>query len=187
MPRKEAQTEVDRDSKPPIENTVLPNDYEGDSTIEIRTNSIPNTSEKKRQRVNQSPRETYGDEMRFPITARANDTLSEKRGKTEKGDDADELFCKTLAFELKELPAMAKCMAKNEIRNVLFKYQMSVLTRGGDHCFQLNYQDSTSAQVNCPTPLRHEINPPIPASTSASAFVPAFTPTTASTQRTVQN
>ena len=52
-----------------------------------------------------------------------------KRSREEKGKRAEELFCSSLAAKLKDLPEYERCVAKNELRNVIFKYQMMVLNR----------------------------------------------------------
>ena len=41
-----------------------------------------------------------------------------------KEENEVELFGRTLAFELKQLPQYEKVMAKHEPRSVMFKYQM---------------------------------------------------------------
>ena len=60
------------------------------------------------------------------------ENIAKKRQKqADKKDEksAEELFCCSLAAELKELLEYERCMAKNELRNVIFKYQMMVLNR----------------------------------------------------------
>ena len=54
---------------------------------------------------------------------------TKKRSREEKGKRAEELFCSSLAAKLKDLPEYERCVAKNELRNVIFKYQMMVLNR----------------------------------------------------------
>ncbi len=39
----------------------------------------------------------------------------------------EDLFCQQLAMELKAMPSYQRCVAKQEIRNVIFKYQMQLL------------------------------------------------------------
>ena len=46
--------------------------------------------------------------------------------------DAEDRFAATIADDLKQLPKRAKLLAKNEIRNTLFKYQME-MCNPGDH------------------------------------------------------
>ena len=41
--------------------------------------------------------------------------------------DIEGVFCQALAFDLKQLPYYERCMAKHEMRNVLYKHQMSVM------------------------------------------------------------
>ena len=54
-------------------------------------------------------------------------TDSRKKRKTDE-ENAEDLFCKSLAADLKEMPLYERLNAKNEIRGIVFKYQMSVLT-----------------------------------------------------------
>ena len=53
---------------------------------------------------------------------------SRKKRKTEE-ENVEDLFCKSLAADLKEMPLYERLNAKNEIRGIVFKYQMSVLAR----------------------------------------------------------
>ncbi|XP_066936946.1 uncharacterized protein [Clytia hemisphaerica] len=43
--------------------------------------------------------------------------------------DKDEIFCKGLVLDLKELPLYERLHAKQEMRNVLFKYQIAVMEK----------------------------------------------------------
>ena len=51
---------------------------------------------------------------------------------------AEELFCSSFVAKLKELPEYERCMANNELQNVIFQYQMMVLKR---QCQVLNYTE----------------------------------------------
>ena len=82
------------------------------------------------------------------------------RKKDEKS--AEELFCCSLAAELKELLEYERCMAKNELRNVIFKYQMMVLNRQNQVPNYTERQDSceylmsgTRHNILTPTFLPH--------------------------------
>ena len=59
------------------------------------------------------------------------DIVEKQRKQAEKKEEksAEELFCSFLAAELKELPEHERYMTKNELQNVIFKYQMMVLNR----------------------------------------------------------
>ena len=46
--------------------------------------------------------------------------VKEKEGDQNKEETNEDLFCKSLAADLKELPPYERCMAKNEMRNILF-------------------------------------------------------------------
>ena len=96
------------------------------------------------------------------------ETIAEKRRKvSQKEDDGENLFCKALASELKELPKIAKCMAKNEIRNVIFIYQMSAMKNQneGFAVFPTSQQLNTAKPPLCqfpnsPVPFKSDINSP---------------------------
>ena len=53
--------------------------------------------------------------------------INEKSQPVLKEENEKELFGRTLAFELKQLPQYEKVMAKHEPRSVMFKYQMIVV------------------------------------------------------------
>ena len=44
-------------------------------------------------------------------------------------NNSEEVFCKALALDLKELPIYERCMAKHELRSVLLKYQMAAISK----------------------------------------------------------
>jgi len=43
--------------------------------------------------------------------------------------DSEDAFCQALSLDLKKLPYYERCMAKHEMRNVLYKHQMSLMER----------------------------------------------------------
>ena len=63
------------------------------------------------------------DDMEFSLISKLNEQISEKR------KDNEEVFCKSLALDLRDLPPYERCIAKQEMRNVIFKHQMSVMSR----------------------------------------------------------
>ena len=97
-------------------------DDEDDDVVEGSiVDEPPKTSKKitgKKRAQNPSTKDAFMNEMEFSLMMRSlNETIAEKRRKvSQKEDDAEDLFCKALASELKELPKIAKFMAKNEIR-----------------------------------------------------------------------
>ena len=83
---------------------------------------------KKRPYIIAPNKKTYINFKEFPQQKRLKENTAEKRKMASDGDDdADEMFCKLLVMELKGLPPIERCMAKNEIRNVVFNYQMASL------------------------------------------------------------
>ena len=54
----------------------------------------------------------------------------QKKGKKDQKDlDSEDNFCQALALDLKQLPFHQRCIAKNKLRNVLYKHQMAVMER----------------------------------------------------------
>ena len=84
---------------------------------------------KKRNAMSSAAKEALNGEIQMSIL----NTIQERFKKRDERkshvipEDSDDIFCKSLALDLKGLPHYEKCMAKQEIRNVLFKYQMSVM------------------------------------------------------------
>ena len=156
-------------------------DDEGDDVVEGSiVDEPPKTSKKitgKKRAQNPSTKDAFMNEMEFSLMMRSlNETIAEKRRKvSQKEDDAEDLFCKALASELKELPKIAKYMAKNEIRNVIFKYQMSAMKNQNEGFAvfptsqQLNTANSPLCQFpNSPVPFKSDINSPGPSQYSQS-------------------
>ena len=54
---------------------------------------------------------------------------NEKSQPVLKQENEEELFGRTFAFELKQLPQYEKVMAKHELRSVMFKYQMMAIQK----------------------------------------------------------
>lgn len=62
--------------------------------------------------------------MEFPLIKNLSD--SRKKGKAEE-ENTEDLFCKSLAVDVKKMPLYEKLSVKNEIRGIALKYQMSLL------------------------------------------------------------
>ena len=70
--------------------------------------------------------------MEFSICSDMRDMVklrNEKSRPVLKQENEEELFGRTLAFELKQLPQYEKMMAKHELRSVMFKYQMMAIQK----------------------------------------------------------
>ena len=89
--------------------------------------------------------------MEFSLIKELSD--SRKKGKAEK-ENTEDLFCKSLAADLKEMPLYEKLSVKNEIRGIVFKYQMSLLVRQSSSSFQTERLSQTiqgnSVPLGCP-------------------------------------
>ena len=65
-------------------------------------------------------------DVEFSLLNNLNESIAEKRKKSvDVAQDAVGIFCKCLAMELKELLVMERCMAKNQMQNILYNYQMA--------------------------------------------------------------
>ena len=83
--------------------------------------------DKRKCKLNKSSRSSLLKEMKCSICSDIRDMVklrNEKSRPVLKEESEEELFGRTLAFELKQLPQYEKVMAKHEPRSVMFKYQM---------------------------------------------------------------
>lgn len=106
---------------------------DGNYTDNVPTSSKKRKSsdaKKKRQPmgIKGSARENLLEDMEFSLIKDLNEKVS-KKGKAEDHETTEDLFCKSLAADLKMLPVYERFIARNEIRGVMFKLQMSVLTK----------------------------------------------------------
>ena len=77
-----------------------------------------------------SARENLLEDMEFSLIKNLNEKVSEKKkAKDQDRETTEDLFCKLLAADLKMLPVYERFIARNEIRGVMFKLQMSVLKK----------------------------------------------------------
>ena len=181
IPRNGAQEEVEIDAMATAENRPEEEEVEEQSLIEEPPKLSRKMAGKKRPQMSQSSKDAHMNEMEFSLMNSLRETIAERRKQTsQKEDDADDLFCRTLASELKELPNMAKCMAKNEIRNVIFKYQMSVMRNQNEYNIQfpmdqqVNANFSACQMSNSPASLRSDVGSPLPPSFSPSPSTAAW-------------
>ena len=59
----------------------------------------------------------------------------ESRDKRKKVDDAEDRFVATIADEIRQLPHSERLLAKNEIKNTLFRYQLQILDNQNAKCY----------------------------------------------------
>ena len=105
--------------------------------------SKPNNKTKKKPRseIKGSARENLLEDMEFSLIKNLNERVSKKRKTGE--ETKEDLFCKSIAADLKDLPPYERCIAKNEIRNIMFKLQMSAMTKQQNPQPRVNsYDDS---------------------------------------------
>ena len=97
---------------------------------EIECNKKPMYNRKRK--LKESSRSALLEDMEFSICSDIRDMVklrNEKSWPVLKEESKEELFGRTLAFELKQLPQYGKVMAKHELRSVMFKYQMMAIQK----------------------------------------------------------
>ena len=94
----------------------------------------PSKSKKGKAPIKVVAKDALFEEKKFSMLSKINSRMNERgkqqqnKGKVEKKEhDTEDVFCQALAFDLKQLPYYERCMAKHEMRNVLYKHQMSVM------------------------------------------------------------
>ena len=90
--------------------------------------------------------------------------------------DSEDVFCQALGFDLKQPPYYKRCMAKHEMRNVLYKHQISVMEQqmGPYSAYQNQNQSSMHPPVT-PAGNNRMISPMQSPSTSSFASPPHTT------------
>ena len=95
-----------------------------------------------------SARENLLEDKEFSLIKNLNEKVSEKKkAKDQDHETTEDLFCKLLAADLKMLPVYERFIARNEIRGVMFKLQMSVLKK---QQIQTNPPNQTYFNQNVP-------------------------------------
>ena len=82
----------------------------------------------------------------------------ESRDKRKKVDDAEDRFVATITDELRQLPDRERLLAKNEIKNTQFRYQLKILdkqnaTQGNFNDQNVNNRNSFVSQLGYQLPL----------------------------------
>ena len=97
---------------------------------------------KTRPEIKGSARENLLEDMEFSVIKNLSENVSKKRKTVNSIEETKEdLFCKAISADLKDLPPYERCIAKNEIRNIMFKFQMSVMTKQQNSQARVNYDD----------------------------------------------
>ena len=126
--------------------------------VKISDKVVQHTS-KKRPGIKGSAREDLLEDMEFSLIKNLNERVSNKRKAEEtKEESKEDLFCRSLAADLKDLPCYERCLARNEIRNVVFKYQMSVMNKQHQQANPQTAQYGFMQYTN--TPLSNMSSPP---------------------------
>ena len=82
----------------------------------------PSKSKKGKAPIKGAAKDALLEEMEFSMLSKINSRMNERdkrqqnKGKVEKKElDSEDVFCQTLAFDLKQLPYYERCMAKHEM------------------------------------------------------------------------
>lgn len=91
---------------------------------------------KRKKQIQGAAKESLLEDMEFSLISKMNSRMSErekrkqeKREDPKKGLDSEDVFCQALALDLKQLPMYERCIAKHELRNVVYKHQMACMER----------------------------------------------------------
>lgn len=112
--------------------------YSSNREIEPTVIQVPQEEDQKTMKVpEQLIRKSNGtmtpgrlrDSVEGFVLVKSNENMTTSNERKLEKESNDDLFCKALAADLKDLPAYENCVAKNEIRSVVFKYQMAVMKR----------------------------------------------------------
>ena len=85
----------------------------------------------KKRKLSDTARGSLLEEMEYSVCSDIKSLIKVKKesSKQEVVEDSEDLFCKTIASELKALPPYEKIMAKHEIRNVISKFEMMAMSK----------------------------------------------------------
>ena len=124
----------------------------GHSKRSLKEKSSNVSLKKLKKGVQGSVKEALLEEMEFSVISKMNSQLNDRsKRKGEKKEnvkpDIEDVFFQTLALELKQLPMFARCAVKQEVRNILFKHQMSLMSH------QMPYQSHQIQQSQQPLPI----------------------------------
>ena len=113
---------------------------------------------KRKPQIQGSAREKLLEEMEYSVLSKINLRMNEREKRKdiknrekveEKEPDSEEVFCQALSLDLKKLPYYERCIAKHELRSVLYKHQMLLMER---QMLPRNYnQNQTSALSPMPS------------------------------------
>lgn len=120
--------------EPPTESQIT----ESQRKDSQRTEPKSSKSKKQKKQIQGANKASLIEEMEFSLMSKMNThisnrerkrKLSEKEENQKKELSSEDIFCQALAMDLKQLPQYERCMAKHDLRNVLYKHQMAVMER----------------------------------------------------------
>ena len=111
-------------------------EFDNEPTSKQVSKTYVKSAKKKRPVIKGTAKENLIDDMELSLIKDLNDSRKKKR-KIE-DENKEELYCKSLAADLKDLPPFERLNAKKEIRDVVHKYQMAVMYKQQPSCFPTN-------------------------------------------------
>ena len=103
-----------------------------------RTEPKSSKSKKQKKQIQGANKASLIEEMEFSLMSKMNTHISNRERKRKLSENeenqkkelsSEDIFCQALAIDLKQLPQYERCMAKHDLRNVLYKHQMAVMER----------------------------------------------------------
>ena len=108
------------------------NEDDDDDNFEQEPTMCENMRTNMRKRVHDTARDSSLEDFDSPLmNTQMNERFKRRaeEGTSSRHLDGEDIFCQALALDLKQLPFYERCMAKNELRNVIFKYQMTMMEK----------------------------------------------------------
>jgi hypothetical protein len=147
----------------------------------------PPKPKKGKKRIQGAAKDALLEEMEFSLISKMNSRMSErerrqqdKENNSKKELESEDVFCQALALDLKQLPLYERCMAKQELRNILYKHQMAIMERQTRRSYNPYYnanQNPSNTQQPPVTPTGiNRVVSPMQQSSSSSLSSPPPTP-----------
>ena len=82
---------------------------------------------------NKKTKEEVVDDAELDLMRDLQKRFAAKRKRESVADTSKNLFSKQLAIDLKSLPAYERCLAQQELQQVMFRYKLNTFKRREDH------------------------------------------------------
>lgn len=143
-----SENEDDKENKDDEEgaekNSEGPGSVAGENTE--KTTLTEKNGHKSQEKPAKPPKKLSKKEIEIKTDALIGDlakSIKNRKSAPKAEKDGEDLFGATIALEVRKMPDRLKCMAKNEINQVLFKYQMSMFNSNDMQHTQLAISQQT--------------------------------------------